>query len=126
MSVGLYWPYFYSKRLDCYLNYGQKKEFTNSGPFANYGLGYYSQTWELNLDLEYTKETQTNGSVLTPFTIEIGVSRQFSNKLFTTLSFQSIQETSFSIFSTFFKLGYRFGKKQLPPLRDGAPPRGRF
>lgn len=125
-SLGFDLPGLWSKRFDLYLQGSHKFEFVKEGSFLKFGLGYFSDLWEFNFDLENGIEKQTDGTTLHPIIFEATAGRQFSQKFFSIFSGQVSKDEQVEITSFFFKLSYRFGDKETPPLRDGATPRGRL
>lgn len=109
---------------DFYIAGGTRKNFTSKDTLAKLGLGYFSRRWEFNLDFESQIQDNDNGTKTHPLIIDTTLSYLLSRKTFLAFSAQSASDESVKILSGFFKLGYRFGKREIPPLRDGAPPRG--
>lgn len=109
---------------DLYLALGQRKNFTSDDVFGRLGLGYFSRRWELNMDLEAQTQKNTNGTTTHPLIVDASLSYLFSRRLYSALAVQSASDENVQIMSGFFKIGYRFGNREAPPLRDGAPPRG--
>lgn len=104
---------------------GYRDNFASKDQYARVGLGYFSRHWESDLSVEGGVEKyDLDGDVRHPLITELAFSRFFSETLFATLSLQRAADEQVTIMTSFFKLGYRFGNREIPPLRDGAPARG--
>lgn len=109
---------------DAYIAFGTRNNFTSKDTLFRAGLGRYGRKWEMNLDLELQKQKNNNGTITNPVIGEIDLSYNWSRTSFIVFAGQSASDEKVKILSGFFKYGYRFGSRELPPLRDGAPPRG--
>lgn len=117
----------FSKRSDASLNLGYRDNFTSIDSYLKYGIGYFSYLWELTLDQEFSIENQKNeNKTFHPLSTELSLAHYLEKTLFATLSLQDVRDERVQIFSGFIKLTYRYGNRELPPIRDGAPPRGRL
>lgn len=126
ISVGghfLKWP---SRHWDIGARLGNRDNFASQDTFVKVSAGYYSRKWEFTLDQTLLNETQDSGESYSPMITEISFSRYFSRSFYGTFYLQSSSDSRVAVFTTFFKLGYRFGTQEIPPVRDGAPPRGRL
>ncbi|MEQ1665914.1 MAG: hypothetical protein ABL927_11115, partial [Bdellovibrionales bacterium] len=119
-------PRFLSKNMDFLLRVTTKREFTKLGNYLTAGWGYYGRKYELDVQTTLGSEDQTSGNTLHPVIIDSNVGTQISKKFFGAGGLQYSHDENAQIISMFFKVTYRFGTKDLPPLRDGAPPRGRL
>ncbi len=124
-ALGINLPKLGDKHLDSYFEGGYRNRFDRYGPFAKVGTGYFSPTWELNLDLDYGIEYNAiqNKHVIVA---EVAVGNFLSRELFSTFSFQYSADELVTIMSGFFKITYRFGRAEVSPIRDGASPVGRL
>jgi hypothetical protein len=122
LGVGL--PAFFSPRWEVSLLLGSREEFTSTGAFANLKVGYFSDTRELVLDVDAATEEYQDGKKLNPVVVEVSATQQISRQFFGILSLQGATDEEVTIFGAFMRLGYRFGNREIPPLRDGAAPRG--
>lgn len=102
---------------------GVRKNFTSNDIFLGAGFGYYVKQVELTTDLEVSKEKHLTES-LTPIILSFNASYFQSRDLFYSGSMEYARDEIMSKFALFFKLTYRFGTKEITPLRDGAPRRG--
>lgn len=125
VQLSLDCPRWISKRTDLYFEASHKDEFTKTGDFLKIGSGYFSDKWEFDVNAEAGVEEHSDHSRRHPILSEASAGRQFSRKLYAVFSGQYIKDEEVEIRSVFFKLSYRFGSKEVSPLRDGAPPRGR-
>jgi len=125
-TVGLHMPRLFSKRIDGSISAGSRYDFTKEGQFSRADIGYFSSKWELSFDIESATESLQDGTKLRPLIIGLNISRQISQKLFAAFSYQNAKDETVNITSMFFKVAYRFGNKEISPLRDGASPRGRL
>jgi hypothetical protein len=105
---------------------GGGRNFSANNIFLRGTLGYYSKFWELTLDQDIGYQIEDSGDTLTPLTTEVSAAHFFSRQLYATLSLQRASNENVSILAGYFRIGYRFGSDAVPPLRDGAPPRGRL
>ncbi len=115
---------FWGPNWDIYATLGTRKNFTSTDSLTRLGLGYFNRRWESNLDIEAQVQNNDAGTVTHPLIVDGSLSYLISRKVFVAISAQSASDENVKILSAFFKLGYRFGNRELPPLRDGAPPRG--
>jgi hypothetical protein len=102
---------------------GYRKNFTSTDIFMGAGFGYYVKKIELTTDLEFAKEKYPTMS-LTPIILTLNGSYIQSRDFFYSASFEYARDEIMSKLAIFFKLTYRFGTKEITPLRDGAPKRG--
>jgi hypothetical protein len=102
---------------------GYRKNFTSTDIFMGAGFGYYVKKIELTTDLEFAKEKYPTMS-LTPIILTLNGSYIQSRDFFYSASFEYARDEIMSKLAFFFKLTYRFGTKEITPLRDGAPKRG--
>lgn len=109
---------------DAYVVFGARKNFTSDDTLTRLGLGRYGRKWEFNFDFELQKQVNQNGTITNPVLTELDLSYNISRQSFCVFSAQSASNENVKILSGFFKYGHRFGSNEVPPLRDGAPPRG--
>jgi hypothetical protein len=114
----------FSARWDATLTVGARRNFTSDDVFGRGTIGYFSSKWESTLDLSYANQQNDSGIKLHPLLAELSISNYLSRQLFSAISLQSASNESVSILSLFATVGYRYGNQELPPHRDGAPPRG--
>ena len=124
-QMGWNFSRFYKKKINSYINLGYKKNFTSNDIYTKFGIGYFSKDWEYSIDQELILE-DTNGVQKIPTITELITSYSASRSLFSSISLQFAQDGNVTILSTFFKLSYRFGSKDVAPIRDGAPPQGKL
>jgi hypothetical protein len=123
-EIGFILSQLWGRKWDLYLVGGKRKNFTSHDTIGRFGIGYFSRTWEFNLDSRYAIEKDDDGTTTHPLTIEGSLAYYFSRSLYMVVSAESASKETVKIWSGFFRLGYRFGNRELPPTRDGAPPRG--
>jgi|GEM_PF-3095019 len=126
VTLGTRFMQIWGKRFDAYLKLSSGKNFISNDNYITLGLGYYSDKWEFNIDENLGTEKYDNGTTLHPLISEISASRVLSQQLFISTSLQSASDERVQILSAFLRLGYRFGNQEIPPIRDGAPPRGKL
>jgi hypothetical protein len=112
-----------NKNYDANAFVGIRKNFTSNDAFLGAGFGYYVKKIEFTSDFEFAKE-QHPTQVLTPIILTFNGSYIQSRDLFYSTSLELARDEIMSKFAVFFKLTYRFGTKEITPLRDGAPKRG--
>lgn len=115
---------FFSKNVDLRLKIGSRNNFTSKDVFASAGVGYFSRKWEYSFDGQYEIDNNIDGSTTHPLTLEISATNFYSREFFLTGSFQRAADENVTVMSTFLKIGYRFGNQEIPPIRNGASPRG--
>ncbi len=125
-QLGFIFHRFLSKNLNAHLYLGQRDNFTSDDTLARLGINSYSDTWEYSLEQELISEEEKTGEKNFVKITEFVISRLFSRTFFTTFSLQYAQDDKVDIVSTFFKLTYRFGNREVPPIRDGAPAQGKL
>jgi hypothetical protein len=125
-SAGALFSNFISNKYSASVLGGLRKNFTTNDVFARFGLGRYSKMFETTLDYEYATETDQDKKKLHPTRLELGVGMIFSAKIFATLGIQQRKDEEVNIVSGLFRIATRFGNKEIPPVRDGAPARGRL
>lgn len=119
-------PRYFSKNIDFAARIAQKKEFTKNGTFAGVSLGHYTDKTEYEIILDAGTEKQTDDTTLHPVIVELNNGFQISRRFFGGAGLQYQKDEKVEIYSAYFKVSYRFGNKETPPIRDGAPPRGRM
>ncbi len=117
----------FSRHWDLTVGGGYRDNFISLDTFGMGRISYFSDLWELGLDEQFAVENyKTGGFNYHPIISELSVSRTFNNALYGTFSFQDVHDERVQISTVFAKFSYRFGSKEIPPVRDGAPPRGRL
>ncbi len=115
---------FWGPHWDGYFVLGSRKNFVSNDLLTRFGFGRFGKKWELNLDFEYQKQQNGDGTVTHPQLAEVSCSYFVSRQTYLSFAGQTASDEKVQIYSGFIKLGYRFGSRNLSPLRDGAPPRG--
>lgn len=116
----------FGKQWDSFVRVGYRPNFVSRDEFLHLYLGYFSRVWESTVDLEYGIEKYNDGTLKHPLIAELSLSNYLSKSLFTTVSIERAADEQVAIWTGFFRLGYRFGNQELPPVRDGSPPRGQL
>ncbi|MGZ3690189.1 MAG: hypothetical protein ACXVAX_01720 [Pseudobdellovibrio sp.] len=114
----------FSKSIDIKTQIGYRNNFTSKDQFVKLDLGYYSRDWEITFDNQYGKNKNDDGTIQTPIITDLGLTSYYSKQLYFNLTMERAAEETVTIMSAFFRVGYRFGNQEVPPVRDGAPPRG--
>ena len=86
-------------------------------------MGYFSKNYETVFDVDYAMQKNDDGTTTHPMNTELSLTSFFSKKYFASAALQRAADETVTILGTFIKIGYRFGNKDLPPIRDGAAPR---
>ncbi|MEZ4744287.1 MAG: hypothetical protein R3B45_17865 [Bdellovibrionota bacterium] len=123
-SLGIEMARFINHRISAHLIGGVREKFTNKDKFLKLGIGYYSRNVEVAADYEMAVENKMDGDVLHPKILELSLGLIASKKFFTTIVAQRITDERVNITSALFRITSRFGNKDIPPIRDGGPPRG--
>lgn len=105
---------------------GGRHNFNTNEVYFKIDLGYFSKVWEVGLNLQKALSVQNYGVTYHPFIGELSLARYFSKEFYSTVSIEEAVNERVTIWSGFFKFGYRFGSEDVAPLRDGAPPRRRL
>ena len=114
----------FSRSFDLRTQAGYRKNFTSKDSFFRLNMGYYSSNWEIYLDNQIGQNKNDDGTKTNPLITDLGVTNYFSKQLYLNFSVQRAAQEGVNIIATFFRIGYRFGNQEIPPVRDGAPPRG--
>lgn len=124
LSLGYRLQNFITRNWDAQLKLTNRKNFTSQDNLIAASLGYFSKSYEIVLDLDYGIQKNNDGLTTHPQSSEISLTSFFSKEIFATAAFERSASEDVTILGTFLKLGYRFGNQELPPIRDGAAPRG--
>ena len=123
-EVGFAQSGLFGPKWDLYTSFETGKNFTSNDIEARLGVGFFSRVWEWNLDTSYGQQANDDGTTTHPKVIDTALSYYISRKTFSSISGQIANDEKVQILSAFFRIGYRFGDREVPPVRDGAPPRG--
>lgn len=115
---------FFSRNVDFQTRIGYRKNFTSNDVLAKFNIGYFSKSWEFFLDQQFEQDKNIDGTTTNPVISEIGATAYLTRRFFMTTSFQRTADENVTIYSTLFRMIYRFGDQETAPIRDGAPPRG--
>lgn len=115
---------FFSRNWDTKFKFFNRKNFTSQDNGLGWNIGYFSNSYEIVLDSDYALQKNEDGTTTHPLNIELSLTGFFSKSYFITGSVQRAADERVTITGVFFKLGYRFGNQEVPPIRDGAAPRG--
>lgn len=102
---------------------GYRKNFTSTDIFTGASFGYYVKKMEFTTDIEVAKEARVEQKLM-PIILTFNGTYIQSRDLFFSSSLELARDELVSKFAVFLKLTYRFGTKEITPLRDGAPKRG--
>jgi hypothetical protein len=125
-TSGLSSNQFFDSKVSAGLALGARHNFNTNDTFVRTDIGYFSKAWELGLALQKALSVQSFGVVYHPFLGELSLAHYFSRDIYGTLSIEEAMNERVTIWSGFFKVGYRFGSQDVAPLRDGTPPRRRL
>lgn len=126
IGVGFRNGAFISSQNSLSLLLGMRKNFVSDDLYTKISFNHYRKVWGLDLDLQYISEKREDGETLNPIYFDAGISYITSRKLFFVFGGQYVTDNRASIVSALIKMTYRFGSQKLPPIRDGAPPKGRL
>ena len=122
-----YFQKLFNRHWELSLSLGYRDNFISYDTFSEARITYASRLWEVELDEQYEREQyKNNGPAYYPLISELSLSRIFENALYGTLSYQNVSDGRAQINSFFIKISYRFGSKEIPPVRDGSPARGQL
>ncbi|MEQ1723119.1 MAG: hypothetical protein ABL930_08070 [Pseudobdellovibrio sp.] len=122
--LGYDWNNLFTNSFDLKTQLGYINNFTSKDNYIKLALGYYSKNWEINFDNQLGQNKNDDDTITSPIVSEIGITSYFSKQLYFNASFQRAADQNVTIISTFLRFGYRFGNQEIPPVRNGAPPRG--
>lgn len=123
-ALGLTSQAFLSHLVGLNVYAGNRQHYTYKEQYLFYELGYFSKSWEIMFNQECANKTWESGQSSKPVLSELGFSSFWSKTLFSTLAIQHQKDVEVSILSALLRIGYRFGTREIPPIRDGAPPMG--
>ncbi|HPI39452.1 MAG TPA: hypothetical protein PLJ21_01525 [Pseudobdellovibrionaceae bacterium] len=112
------------KNVDLRTKLGSRNNFTSKDTFVRVNLGYFTRKWEYSVDAQYEISANIDGTTTHPITVEASVMNALSKEIFLMGSVQRASDENVAILYSFFKIGYRFGNQEIPPIRDGSSPRG--
>lgn len=124
VSLGYRLQNFISKKWDTQFKIISRKNFTSQDNILSWSLGYFSRSYEIILDADYAIQKNDDGITTHPNNTELSFTNFFSKEIFASAVLQRSTDEAVTILGTFVKFGYRFGNQELPPIRDGAAPRG--
>lgn len=124
LSTGPVFPLLFNPHFSGKASLGYRYNFTAVEDFAKFGISYFSRDWEVSYDQELGYRLEETGLYYHPDIEEVTVSKNLSRALYASVSIERATMETVSIISGFFKIGFRAGSKDVPPLRDGAPPPG--
>jgi hypothetical protein len=110
---------------------GYLEEFVARGPMGYFEIDYFSRQWEFGFNVNASAQQRFDDyggtpSTLNPVTTELNIARIISNSFLATAALQYAHDEIATIYSGFLTVTYRFGGKDLAPIRDGAAPRRRL
>jgi hypothetical protein len=126
ISAGVEFSRLIKRRYSGSLLAGVRKKFTNNDKFYRIGIGHYGRKLETNVEYESSTETKFDGSVVHPSVVELSFGFMLGRKIFGTAIVRQSKDENVNIMSGLFRVSTRFGNKEVAPIRDGAPPRGRM
>lgn len=108
------------------LKLGSRKNFNSQDLYAQGSWSFYNRTWEFVLDVEQSREEYFKDITLHGKAISSNFIYLSSKNLYLSGELQYAGDERVNISTIFFRMNYRFGSTELPPLRDGAPPASRL
>lgn len=124
LTLGYSQTEVFLRNVDLRFKLGWRNNFTSKDNFAKIALGYFSRKWEYSIETDYEVNVNNDSTTTHPLTLELSLTNYYSKEIFLTGSFQRAADENVTIMSSFVKVGYRFGNQEIPPVRDGAAPRG--
>lgn len=126
-GLGLQLSEFLSTRDNASVQVHYQQNFVSNAIISIIDYSFFSKDWEFHLSQSIGIEKHRDiEKTLYPTVTQIGSSFFWSRLIFSTASLEWARDENVDIYSIIAKVGYRFGSKELPPIRDGAPPRGRL
>ncbi len=127
LGLGIQFSEFFSSRDTASIQVHYQQNFVSNSIISIFDYGFFSQDWEFHLSQSIGVEKHRDiEKTLYPTVTQVGSSFFWSRLIFSTASLEWARDENVDIYSLIAKIGYRFGSKELPPIRDGAPPRGRL
>jgi hypothetical protein len=126
LNFGLRFANLFRNRFEASALYGIRDNFTKNDSYIRFGGTYFSDSYEISIDQEIMTEKRDDGTERNPKTTEISANLFLSRIIFSTMGIHYFTDEDVKITSGFIRLSYRFGNREIPPVRDGSPPRGRL
>lgn len=115
----------FDSKWDAHWVLGHRNNFSSRDDFGRVVLGYYSNRWEVYLNVEAAVEKLiADQREIHSLATELTWSQFWTRALYSSFSFQKASDEQVDVYTGFFKLGYRYGSADIPPLRDGSPMKG--
>ncbi len=120
-SLTGHWRGLASKHLNLWTTFGYRDQFISHDLFTALRLGYFAKKFEVEVKESIAYEMYKARDNLIPVISELSSAYYFSRTFFGAASAEHAFDSSVSIFSVQLSVGYRFGTRELPALRNSAP-----
>ncbi len=105
---------------------GIRKGFISRDFFIATSGNYFADTWMGDLSVRYTRQGRYSGIELNQIVVNSNLGIYLSKQILATAGGEFAADENNRIASGLITIGYRFGTRELTPLRDVAPPNARY
>lgn len=120
-SLTTYTSSLFSPQFSAQATLGYRNNFVSDDYFGRLVLAYYSRKWEVSLNEYAAHEKYSSTKKLIPIVSELNLYHFFWKDLFASISFEHAWDSDAQYMSGFFKVGYNFGSRDTPMVRNAAP-----
>ena len=105
---------------------GARRGFNSRDLFAASTLSRFAEKWLIDADLRVTRQNRDSGIIRNQYVVGSNLGFYVTRALLATVGAELAKDENVTIISGLLTIGYRFGSRELTPLRDVAPPNTRF
>ena len=106
--------------------FGTRRSFISRDLFAASTINRFTDKWLIDANLRVTRQQRDSGLIRNQYIIGSNLGLYATRSLLATAGAELAKEENITIVSGLLTIGYRFGSRELTPLRDVAPPNTRF
>ena len=106
--------------------FGARRSFISRDLFAASTINWFTDTWLIDANLRVTRQQRDSGVIRNQYIIGSNLGLYATRSLLATAGAELAKDENITIVSGLLTIGYRFGSRELTPLRDVAPPNTRF
>lgn len=111
----------FTGHVSAYAGGGYRKNFESRDTIARFGASFYAPKVEISLNEQYIEERHDDGTTLHPSITDLTLGYLLGEQTLGSLTLEYADDERVTIVSGLLTLGFRFGAKQLTPVRDDAP-----
>ena len=105
---------------------GARRGFISRDLFAASTISWFTDKWLIDGALRVTRQQRDSGVIRNQYIIGSNLGLYATRSLLATAGAELAKDENITIVSGLLTIGYRFGSRELTPLRDVAPPNTRF